>query len=694
MKAGRALGGARRSTTSSRSTASRLARMVFAALGVTTASAGLSIGAGDEGAAVDKAEAHEPADTNDFVEIHEDLLSWKIKGLEPNSGGSFHIHKGTSCDVLGSSLWDTEATNSNPWKSVRWSSDDSGTSWDHIYLDEIAGAYSFPANLGHAVAFYSDEEKVVACQVIESRQKYRDYGVQGVLNRGLAKEVYQSMDPVGELILRKNNVLKWGIYNLEVNRTGQVSVLAGRNCNFPERIMFKGIWDSNERGISKGEMTLDNGKYIFAEFVGRAVAIHDAKGKMMACNTLSHFVKKTSVAIGKIEARLKTISDIVCLGQATAVMKPMPDLAGQCVEQASKARDAAYRIRSASKYLAENKAAYKAIKNKLSASWFQRDLMKTYKIKRNNKKDDETLLKLLRRSHMEFCVASTDCENLGVRFSTDKYTYEDNRKKLTKKKSAFNRAVKAVDSGNATPEQEATAAEYHTLIRAIQSFEDTINQRIDAMDTVCLPDMICAFNSLHGRCSTHEEYNAARLYAAKLAMYVVKADIKLSKLQYHYQAALNAKRQSSKQKNLIATVGRSEYARSRIALAASRSLGRIQDNDASATGTVTLVGNNELSWQLDRLPAKKSGRLIIHEATSCTKALGSQAAFPGKAPYKSVSWVTSRPKKKDMTLTSTKGLVKLSKKKGTLSFKDYHSRAVVVYSPEGEPISCGVLTLQ
>jgi len=206
--------------------------------------------------------------------------------------------------------------------------------------------------------------------------------------------------------------------------------------------------------------------------------------------------------------------------------------------------------------------------------------------------------------------------------------------------------------------------------------------------------MICAFNSLHGRCSTHEEYNAARLYAAKLAMYVVKADIKLSKLQYHYQAALNAKRQSSKQKNLIATVGRSEYARSRIALAASRSLGRIQDNDASATGTVTLVGNNELSWQLDRLPAKKSGRLIIHEATSCTKALGSQAAFPGKAPYKSVSWVTSRPKKKDMTLTSTKGLVKLSKKKGTLSFKDYHSRAVVVYSPEGEPISCGVLTLQ
>jgi len=241
-----------------------------------------------------------PARGRADLDVH-NVLTWALRKLEPETSGTIHLHAGTSCNALGSSHWDTEVTSSNPWTEVTWSSDSAGKSEGTLNIDELVGAYSFPANLRHAVVFYSHDQQVLACGLLKPEGDYRKFGVQSTLSNGF--EEHQSNTVAGEVILSKANVLSWGVYNLQAKQSGVLSVLAGRDCSDPDATRFTTKWSTDKWGTSRSEAAIDSAEHDFSELVGRAVVIRNADGAVVACNMLSVFIEKTPAAIDAIEAR-------------------------------------------------------------------------------------------------------------------------------------------------------------------------------------------------------------------------------------------------------------------------------------------------------------------------------------------------------------------------------------------------------
>jgi len=659
------------------------------------------------------------------LDIH-NVLTWSLRKLEPGSSGRIHIHAGRSCDALGPSLWDEEVTSSNPWTAVTWNSDSAGKSAGTFAIDELFGAYSFPANLGHAIVFYSHDDQILACGVLKPKRRYRKFGVKSALNNGFLE--HQSSAVAGEVVLRKDNVLSWGVYNLAKSGTGVVSVLAGRDCGNPDATWFSGEWVSNKWGISKCKLVLDSHEHDFAEVVGRAVTFRDTHGSVVACDTLSNFVEKTSTALREVRAELRDIVDTYKSEghdsydngeeiddgnddgndddsdhaddddnetpepptQVRAVIEPQGDRPNWCSKEAEKSSLIGYSIIADATFVAKNAVAYDEsviARSSGTASEAQLDLIQDFEATQEREAASRAHLKSINAEFDSLCRESTECETLTYKIQWYEWGY------LETEAEDYKLAVAAVEAGNATPKQARKAAQYFDLM----DIKDNLDERLDEMDALCLPLSICAFKDLHDRCTTHQYWHALR-YGPLGDIQYTGYHLEIADFQKKYQPALAAKESGTATRKQEAVL--KKYARLEYAFGKSRTAGRSLDyynrQDPIPTGNITLSSENILSWRLITPPEDQIGRIMIHEGTTCAE-LGGQAAREGTSPYSQVLWDTTEETESDSYFSevySTEGSVDLKTLDGTLPFLSNFPRAVVVYSVDMDELSCGVLMMQ
>jgi len=639
----------------------------------------------------------------------DNVLTWTLRKLDPDTSGTIHLHAGRSCGALGSSLWDTQVTSSNPWTEVTWSSDSAGESAGALDIDDVFGAYSFPANLEHAVVFYSHDEQVLACGVLKPEGDYRKFGVQSSLNNGFVE--HQSQVVAGEVILSKDNVLSWGVYNLEVEQSGFVSILAGRDCSNPDATWFTGEWNSDKWGVARSELALDSQVYDFSQVVGRAVAVRDPQGAVVACDILSSFVERTPTAVREVRAELRDIVDTYKSeghsgggggggdgddnetpappSKAFAVLGTFSDTAVQCYENGGKSLRQAAAIYEFEYYLVENKTAYDSATLAAAsgtASADQLELIHSYESREENKTIAWASFDSLQQFYNSTCRRSPKCSAFEQEFSSYK------RDELAARADEFALAVAAVQAGNATAQQQDAASKYYALLETYASIENHLDERVDEMDAACPPNYICLYNSLHNRCTTHEKFDAIRYDSGGKSELAARFYIERAGLYPLLRAYWLARETGNATPEQIAAKDRNwylQYVGTKIMKSRIAPGRRMRLQDPTPTGNITLSGDNVLSWKLSNLLLNRTGHIMIHEGTSC-HAIGGQAALEGTNPYTTVSWDTTGPDNKVLT----EGSMDLSMLPGALSFSSNYPRAVVVYSPEMDPIACGVLTLQ
>jgi len=643
----------------------------------------------------------------------DNVLTWTLRKLDPDTSGTIHLHAGRSCGALGSSLWDTQVTSSNPWTEVTWSSDSAGESAGALDIDDVFGAYSFPANLEHAVVFYSHDEQVLACGVLKPEGDYRKFGVQSSLNNGFVE--HQSQVVAGEVILSKDNVLSWGVYNLEVEQSGFVSILAGRDCSNPDATWFTGEWNSDKWGVARSELALDSQVYDFSQVVGRAVAVRDPQGAVVACDILSSFVERTPTAVREVRAELRDIVDTYKSeghsgggggggdgddnetpappSEVTAVIDVLEDTPFQCLNNGLEAIRSSEEVNEISEFLVENEAAYDAAIVAAAsgiASPVQLDLIQAFEAKQERKSTELNLLINLELFWNNTCIKTPECLAIEDNFQNYAIGVIDTRAE------EFAQAVAAVEAGNATPEQAASASEYYALLESNTNIENNLDESVDEFDAVCRPYTICIYNYLHNRCTAHQKMHEARYGIPFSYWHIVQINLELAGLQQSYQAALVAQDAGSatgEQIELISNVERKKFSKSVSASGSARVLFYIDRDDPVPTGNITLSGENVLSWQLVSLPTNQIGYIMIHEGITCD-ALGGQAANEGTSPYTSVSWDTTGSTDSYLSTVVSEGSINLAALEGTLPFSSNYPRAVVVYSAEMDQLSCGVLASQ
>jgi len=492
-----------------------------------------------------------PSVTGDAWLDQENVMEWWLDHLEPNSRGTVHIDVSKSCDHVGASHWDNEVAR-NPWRSVVWTSNEWGESFGKLDLNNLLGAYSFASNLGHAIVIYSEDRKVLACGLLQAERDYQNFGVSTNLNNGF---IIHRRDEIsaGEAIVTRRNRLIWALYNLEANRTGSISVLAGKDCSNTVETWFTTKWQANTFGTSYGEVELGSTEYPFYKIVNQAVAVYNSVGDIVACNSLSQFVEKVPKAVKAVRFELQDIQFTAMsevdpnfehpdaedypdwpespdaeddyldtdsytgfygsndeadddvpdaedpedpkdpVDTVTAELAPFKGIAARCIDAAIAVHDVQLQLDISSQGLRNE--VQREIQTQ-DANVSQEEIERAIETSAKAEAFSVTISQLFEYKSPATGYLMRNCVTKNCQLSMKELeiitgNLGDTLDALKSRESEFAAAVAASKGGTASQSQEKVAQEYQTLIAQQRQLEGEIADRVETVDTICPEKYSC-----------------------------------------------------------------------------------------------------------------------------------------------------------------------------------------------------------
>jgi len=147
----------------------------------------------------------------------QNVLRFNLEGLPASSSGGIHIHLGRSCEDYQGHFYSSAE---DPWLDVKWKSDRRGYAEGKVRVNDLHGAYSYAANVNHAVVVHSPEGPPAACAILSSNDVH--VAVNGDLNA--------SSKASGSFLFTDENALFVNLRKLEANTKVVIRIHEGPSC--------------------------------------------------------------------------------------------------------------------------------------------------------------------------------------------------------------------------------------------------------------------------------------------------------------------------------------------------------------------------------------------------------------------------------------------------------------------------------